>query len=180
MKYIFALFITAFSTLCFAQSQYGVTTNRVVLTGVVNQDTFLLENIQNTVHINGQLNQLEITYNNQLSRRVSKVMNEFTEERGDFSIKFHNEYLWLDEMLKSDQPVNTGSDNMYITYNDTEIMVPVHFTISRLRGSGQGFQTRIEMFGQFNPEEIGMEFEGYDFKEDIYFTIQVTVSVQNH
>lgn len=180
MKYLFSLILATISFLSMAQSQYGVTTNRVVLTGVINQDTFLLESIDNTVQINGQINLLEITYHNENSRRVSKVMTDFAEERGVFDLKFYNEYLWLDQMLKSDQPVNTGSDQIYVVYNEQELMVPVHFTISRLRGAGAGFKTRIEMFGQFNPEEIGMEFDGYDFKEDVYFTIQVTVLVENN
>lgn len=180
MKYLYTLILFLFSTYGFSQSQYSATSNRVVLTGVINQDTFLLENIQNEVNVNGDLHLLELTYHNLDARRVSKIMNEFSEQRGDFSLKFHNEYLWLDEMLKTDKAVTTGSDDIYVTFEGTEILVPVQITISNLRGVGQGFQTRIEMFGQFDPEEIGMEFEGYDFKEDVYFTIQITVSVVNN
>jgi hypothetical protein len=180
MKILLSFIFATLSTLAFSQSQYSVTTNRVVLTGVINQDTFLLESINNTVQINGQISLLEIIYHNAKSRNVSKVVTDFTEERGDFDIMFHNEYLWLDEMLKSDQAVNTGSDQMLITFEGNELSVPVKFTISRLRGIGPGFKTRIEIFGQFDPEEIGMEFDGYDFKEDVYFNVQLTVLVENN
>lgn len=161
-----------------AQSQYYTLSNRIVLSGVLNQDTFLIENIKNNVTLNGELGLLKVEYNNQDAREVSNEFDDYSRSRGDIVIVFWDEYAWLDENLKTSQPFVSLTDEIHVSLNGEEIVVPVDITITRIR-SGQGFTSMIEIKGEFNADSLKLDFPDFDFKENVSFTIQLTAQVRN-
>lgn len=162
----------------FAQNMYSTSSNLVMLSGVLNQDTFLIESIKNKVQVNGALNTLEVIFNNQDARTVSDEFHDYEQQRGDIEIIFWNEYEWLDEYIKSTEPIITITDEINISLNGEEILVPVTITFSRLRG-GQGFNSRIEIKGSFPADSLKFDFPDFDFKEEVSFMIQLMVQVRN-
>lgn len=178
-KILFALsFILTLSASGLAQSQYYTLSNRIILSGVVNQDTFLIENVKNIVTLNGELSLLKVEYNNQDARNVSTLFDDYNRSRGDIEIIFWNEYAWLEDNLKTSQPFVSLTDEIYVSLNGEEILVPVNIKFTRVR-SGQGFTSFIEITGEFAADALKFDFPDFDFKENVSFTIQLTAQVRN-
>ena len=175
--FIFSIILTI-SISAFAQSQYYTLSNRIVLSGVLNQDTFLIENIKNQVTLNGELGLLKVSYNNQDARTVSTQFDDYNRSRGDIIIEFWNEYAWLDDHLKTSQPFISLTDEINISLNGEEIVAPVNITFTRVR-TGQGFTSVVELTGEFPADSLKLDFPDFDFKENVSFTIQLTVQVRN-
>lgn len=178
MKKSAILIISLFVTIAgFAQSMYSTNTNRVIISTIVNSDTVIIENLNNRVRINGDLDLLEVEYDNATARMVTEAKN-ISEERSDMIIKFHNEYLWLDERLKTDQKVLNFTDEIHVEINDMDQLIPVNFIIQRIRG-GQGFNTMVEIRGSFNGEGLEEDFPHLKFESDLQFAIFLTVQAVN-
>ena len=178
MKIFYTLILSTFIGLtAAAQSNYMTLNNRVVLSTVVNSDTIVIENLKNNVRINGEIDLLEVIYDNQTARIVGRA-RETEEERSDISIKFFNEYAWLDERIKTTDGSINFKDDIHIAINNEEQSVPANFTITRIRG-GQGFVVMIEIRGKFSGDGVHEDFPNLHLKSDLYYAIYLTVQVVN-
>ncbi len=174
IKYFILLATLLASTISFGQSMYSTTTNRVVLSTIVNSDTILIENRKNNVRVNGNLDLVEIIYDNQDARIVGRTNQR--EDRSDIQIKFFNEYLWLDERIKTTERVLNFKEELKVEINGMEQIIPVDFIISRLRG-GQGFNVLMEIHGNFSGEGLEEDFPDLIIDGDIAFGIYLTIQV---
>ena len=173
--YLFILFTFLFVT-GFSQSTYLTNTNRVVLSTVINSDTIIIESAINKVRINGELDLLEIEYDNSNARLVSA--NDKHDIESDFKLRFYNTYAWLDERIKTTQKSIEFTDEINIEANGFTKILPVNFMINRLRGA-QGFSVLIKMKGKFHPNDIDEYFPKLKFETDLYYSIYLTVQVIN-
>ncbi|MGB0805366.1 MAG: hypothetical protein ACPGRC_01670 [Salibacteraceae bacterium] len=165
------------SGVLFAQSMYSTTNNRVILSTIVNSDTVIVENLQNKVRINGDLHLFEVDYENYTSRLIGTAKN-LSDERTDIHIRFYNEYLWLDERIKTTENNLEFVDDLIVEIGGREQTIPASFNIHRIRG-GQGFNVMIEVRGKFNGEGIEDDFPNLKFETDLDFAIFLTVNVVN-
>lgn len=160
----------------YGQSMYSTNTNRVVLSTIVNSDTVIIENRENRVRVNGNLSLLEVIFNNREARLVG--LPDPREDRSEIEVKFFNEYLWLDERIKTTERTLDFKEELKIEINGREQIVPVDFRISPLRG-GQGFNVLIEINGRFSGEGMEDDFPNLKIDGDIVFGIYLTVQVVN-
>ena len=172
---ILAAFILTVSVTGFTQRSYSVLTNRVLISALVNNDTLIIENTKNVVRLNGELELLEVKYNNLDSRVVSPPQST-RELKSDITIKFGNEYSWLDERVKSTENQVSFSDELIVTVAGEEETIQAEFIFSNIRG-GQGFLTMIEITGEFSPDALQYDFPDLMFKEDLKFKIILQVQV---
>jgi hypothetical protein len=163
------------STLGFSQGQYSTLTNRVIIATVVNSDTVLIENLNNKVLINGELDLLEVVYDNSTARMVSEVKN-LSSERSDIQVKFYNEYTWLYDRIKFTETSIDFTDEIRVEIHGHEQVVPVNFRITRIRGA-HGFKVMIEIRGSFSGTEMENDFPNLKFESDLDFTIYLRVQV---
>lgn len=175
-KYLFILAFVLGCVQLHAQSAYQVNNNRVVLSTIVNADTVIVESIKNMVAINGELDLIKVEYNNHDARVVGRV--DQGDERSDITIRFFNEYSWLDERIKMSENMMQFKDEIKVEAQGIETTVPVDFTINRIRG-GQGFTVLIQMTGNFSGENLKEDFPHLNFQSDIMFGIYLTVQVVN-
>ena len=178
MKNILTLFIASFvlSLGAFTQSQYSTINNRVIISTVVNGDTIIVENTQNKVRLNGELELFHVEYDNYEARLVTGNGNIDSDERSDMIIEFFNEYSWLDEQLKTTQPVNQFTDELHVKIEDIEQTIPVDFLISRFRVSN-GFTVIIQVSGNFSGKDLEDDFPNLKFESELHFVITLTVQV---
>lgn len=178
MKKLLVFLIISFALLEIGhtQNRYHSLNNRVLLSGVVNQDTFLVENTKNQVAIDGELGLLKIIFSNKDSRRVSENFTHYTEKRGDIVIEFGNEYMWIDDRFKSSEPVISFQEEIRITINDHEEIIVANFTISKFAGK-QDMTSMLEISGSFPANNYNFDTPNFHFKEDVSFIIQITVQV---
>jgi hypothetical protein len=164
------------SQFAFSQSNYLTSTNRVILSTIVNSDTVIVENLKNKVRVNGELGLLEVVYDNYDARLVKDRSNP--EERTSMVINFSNEYPWLDERIKTTENVIQFSDELNIEISGEEQTVPVNFIINRIRGA-QGFLVMMEIRGQFSALGLEDHFPKLKFESDLSFAIFLTIQVLN-
>lgn len=178
MKNIFSLSIFLFTILVtgYSQSNYTVTHDRVVFSVLVNNDTLLIENLKNKVRLNGDLGLLEVIYYNPDARIVGSAPGSHLES--EITFKFWNEYSWLDEYLKSENPELNFVDDIYVAVEGEEENIQANFSISKLRAA-QGFTSIIQIQGDFSPEPLKTEFPDLMFKKDLHFDIVITVRVSD-
>jgi hypothetical protein len=171
------LFVTILGT--HAQSSYITLSNRVLISGIINQDTLIIENLKNKVLINGALGQLSVEYNNQDARIVDQTPATLDDdERADIVIQFWNEYAWLDERIKTTNPVEEFTDEINIAVGNEKTLIPVNFKISKIRGL-RDFSVMIQITGTFSGDALKEDFPNIEFQEDLNFAIFLTVQVTN-
>lgn len=181
MKKTLYLFLILFLTVpaLKAQSSYLTLSNRVLISGIINGDTLIIENLENKVLINGELGQLSVKYNNQDARIVDQTPATLDDdERADITIHFWNEYAWLDERIKTTIPVEEFTDEINVAVGNEETLIPVNFKISKIRGI-QDFSVMIQITGKFSGDALKEDFPDIEFKEELQFAIFLTVQVTN-
>lgn len=178
MKNLFILFITTIlvNGLANAQSQYSTINNRVILSTVVNGDTIIVENTKNEIRLNGELELFNVRYDNHKSRLVTGNGNIDSEDRTDMIIEFYNDYSWLDDQLRTTQPVTQFTDELNVKIEEVEQIVPVDIMISRFRVSN-GFTVIIQLNGNFSGENLEDDFPNLKFESELHFAITLTVQV---
>ncbi|MFT4753773.1 MAG: hypothetical protein ACI9GM_000027 [Salibacteraceae bacterium] len=174
---ILTILLVVASMYSYGQSQYSTLTNRVIISTIVNSDTVLLENLNNKVKINGELDLLEVVYDNSTSRIVSDVKN-LPEDRADIQVKFYNEYTWLYERIKFTETTIHFKDVIIVEINGEEQTVPANFDITRIRGA-RGFKVMIEIRGLFSGEQMEQDFPHLKFESEVGFAIFLRVQVVN-
>lgn len=176
---ILFLFLQVCAFGLYAQSSYVTLSNRVLISGIINHDTLIIENLNNKVLINGELGQLSVEYNNQDARIVDHTPATLDDnERADITIQFWNEYAWLDERIKTTIPVEEFTDEINVAVGDEENLIPVDFKISKIRGI-QDFSVMIQITGKFSGDALKEDFPDIKFEEDLQFAIFLTVQVTN-
>ena len=178
MKKIYTLIILLFTVFItgYSQSSYTVVTNRVLFSVLVSNDTLIVENLKNRVRLNGEIGLLEIIYYNPDARIVGSEPGSHLD--AEITIKFWNEYSWLEEYLKSDVQVNSFTDELIIDIGGEEERIEANFVVTRIRGA-QGFTSMLEIQGDFSPEPLKTDFPDLLFRKDLHFKIFLTVQVIN-
>lgn len=177
-KHIILTFILFSSLLGFSQNNYSTVSNRVLISGIVNGDTAIIENIKNQVTLNGELGMLKVHYSNLDARVLGKFKNELSPEREEIFIDFTGEYSWLDEQLKTTENETHFTDEVMITLNHEDQVIPVDVLITRVRGA-YGFMVFLQMTGEFSPDALKEDFPQLLFAEDLKFSITLNIQVTN-
>jgi hypothetical protein len=179
MKNIFLAFLLAFVSLIgFSQNNYSTISNRVLISGIVNNDTIIIENLKNKVALNGELGLLAVKYSNLDARVLGSYRDDLSTERSEIIVNFSGEYSWLDEQIKTTENTSNFTDEINVSLQSEEQTIPVDVLITRVRGI-HGFMVIIQISGQFSALPLKEEFPDLHFTGDLSFAIALTVQVTN-
>tara|TARA_R110002050_G_scaffold109799_1_gene221380 strand:- start:111660 stop:112217 length:558 start_codon:yes stop_codon:yes gene_type:complete len=178
MKQITFIFLFFTSVFGFSQSHYSTVSNRVLISGIVNGDTVIIENIKNKVTLNGQLGILEVHYSNLDARVLGKFKDDLSPERAEIPIDFTGEYSWLDAKLKTTEIETHFTDDINVILNNEDQLIPVDVLITRVRGA-HGFMVFLQMKGKFSPKALKEDFPNLKFTDDLLFSITLNIQVTN-
>ena len=179
-KNILFLLLFVFTLIdAYSQSSYSVSSNRIIMSTLVNNDTLLIENRKNNVRINGQMELLEIEYHHMDSRIINQKTNETRTPELDFVVLFSNEYSWIDDRVKTSVNEQNFTDDINIEIEGEVTEVPIDIKIYGIQGARQVFTVLMEFSGVLSPEPLEKNFPELEFHNEIPFRIILTIEVSN-
>ncbi len=159
-----------------AQDNISILSNKVTLQGIINQDTFLVENVKNRVSYIDEQKYLEIVYNIDDEREITAVSERYTDTAGTIIIRFFGTYDWLPDALREDIPNVSRTDEISIVIKSIEMSVPVNISFNQINGTN-GITKRMVVVGLIDPSLYNLNLPGYAFIGQIKFQIEVVFNI---
>lgn len=166
----------------FAQYSVEVFNNRVMISGILNVDTFLVESQSNIVQFNVNEQKIDVQFNSKDARLVSEAAARYQDESEGVNVRvnFSGTYSWLIDYLISDAPVLNRTDEMSVRIDENEQSVPVRMTFNPLPSNTNKHLSIMQISGEIDPEYFGLNHDDYYFKEDLRFLIKLTIRFAQH